>query len=247
MEQYTVTIERITDSDLTDQDPDGDFIRETWYNTDGQIHRNNGPAVTETFAETGDIYSQHWCVNGVRHRENAPARETYFEGKSRAESIIEYYQNGVLHREDGPALLSRDLEGMVRVEEWKVKGEYHRASGGPAYRLRDYETGVTLEEFYYVNGEMHRDGDKPAFIERHHGSGVVVQESFYKHGVLHREGGKPASLYRSGKTGALVREIYAEKGKEYREEIINSNSERTITDRFSENSSAKLDPPTGPE
>jgi hypothetical protein len=43
----------------------------TWYNSNGQIHRDGGPAIE--FA-SGD---KLWCQNGEIHREDGPAEECY--------------------------------------------------------------------------------------------------------------------------------------------------------------------------
>ena len=43
--------------------------RTEWYNLEGKLHRENGPAI-----EWADG-SKSWWINGQRHRENGPAVE----------------------------------------------------------------------------------------------------------------------------------------------------------------------------
>lgn len=58
-----------------------------------------------------------WWRNGVRHREDGPAIE-YVDGTK------EWLQHGVHHREDGPA-----IEYADGAKEWIVKNVRHREDG----------------------------------------------------------------------------------------------------------------------
>ena len=62
-----------------------------WYNLEGQLHREDGPAVEY---KNGD---KSYYMNGKRHREDGPAME-YVDGYK------SYYINGNRHREDGPSV-----------------------------------------------------------------------------------------------------------------------------------------------
>jgi len=46
-----------------------EFGTKAWYNTQGQLHREDGPAIEFT---RGDKY---WAINGWWHREDGPAWE----------------------------------------------------------------------------------------------------------------------------------------------------------------------------
>ena len=62
-----------------------------WYNANGRLHRDDGPAV---------IYAsgtKDWYQHGYMHRDNGPA----YEGVSGSKA---WYQHGKLHRTDGPAI-----------------------------------------------------------------------------------------------------------------------------------------------
>ena len=82
----------------------------------------------------------------------------------------EWYKNGKLHREDGPALTNPD-----GTKQWFKHGIRHREDG-PAI---EYRSG---EECWYKDGELHRE-DGPSVI---HDDGSF---EWYKNGELHREGG----------------------------------------------------------
>lgn len=54
--------------------------------------------------------------NGKKHRLNAPAVYSYNSQMILREA---WYNNGILHREDGPALIYRD-----GIKEWVINGSY---------------------------------------------------------------------------------------------------------------------------
>ena len=65
-----------------------------------------------TEVRTRDDGTKEWYVNGKLHREDGPAIE-WSDGKKM------WYLNGKLHREDGPAV--KYIDGY---EEWWVNGVY---------------------------------------------------------------------------------------------------------------------------
>jgi len=81
METYTVTID---DNKTT-----------AWRNSDGKLHRKDGPAI-----ERADG-TKYWLLNGKWHREDGPAVE-------RADGTKEWWLNDKCHREDGPAIERAD-------------------------------------------------------------------------------------------------------------------------------------------
>lgn len=93
-----------------------------------------------------------------------------------------WFHNNVLHRENGPAVISKRGTHF----SWYRNGLRHR-DDGPA--LIDLKSGA---EYYYINGKKHRlDGPavKWSFGEAY---------EWYKHGKLHRTDGGPAVMYKSG-------------------------------------------------
>lgn len=73
--------------------------------------------------------------------------------------LIQYYKNGRLHREDGPA------------------------------EIRFYDNGNISHECYYNNGATHRDDGPAKTNYSYSSNGAVIQDLYYRHGKLHREDG----------------------------------------------------------
>ena len=78
--------------------------RTEWYNLEGELHREDGPAF-----ESIDGYKA-WYKNGQRHREDGPAIEC-------TNGTKEWYKNGQWHREDGPA-----IEYANGTKSWYING-----------------------------------------------------------------------------------------------------------------------------
>ena len=133
--------------------------------------------------------------NGVKHRDNGPA----IVGADGSES---WYQNGKLHRENAPAIIGRD-----GTEKWYLNGNPHREVG-PAVL---YPNGT---RYYYQNGLLNRGNDKPAVVfpdgekywyqggklHRENKPAIVKPDGtqmYYKKGLLHRENG-PAIQWDNG-------------------------------------------------
>jgi hypothetical protein len=81
--------------------------------------------------------TKKWYLNGLLHREDGPAVEWSNGYKS-------WYLNGLLHREDGPA-----IEYTNGYKVWYLNGQRHRQDG-PAV---EYPNG---DKYWYLNGELHR-------------------------------------------------------------------------------------------
>ena len=79
--------------------------RTAYYNSKGQFHREDRPAVEYTSG------TKHWYLNGKLHRADGPAVE-YFDGYKA------WYLNGKCHREDGPA-----VEWSNGYKEWWLNGK----------------------------------------------------------------------------------------------------------------------------
>ena len=82
-----------------------------YYNTAGQLHRDEGPAIVQF---DGTV---KWFQNGKLHRDAGPAIEY-------ASGIRIWVKQGLRHREDGPAVIWAD--GRI---EWFLQGvEYSSAA-----------------------------------------------------------------------------------------------------------------------
>ena len=119
-----------------------------------------------------------WARDGVAHRDIGAAMEA-------ADGSFEHWDQGQLHRVDGPAVQRTDKHGRVS-REWWIRGKRHREDG-PAVERHD----GTRE--YYRHGVCHRDGDLPA-VE--HASG---RTDYWVDGRRHRDGDKPARVFANGK------------------------------------------------
>lgn len=106
-----------------------EYGNQLWFNEDGELHREDGPAVLDT------IGAEEWYLNGKRHREDGPAY--LHPGVSE-----EWYLNGQLHRVGGPAVSTRDTD----IEMWYLHGKLHREDG-PAVVL------PSGHKEYYLHGE----------------------------------------------------------------------------------------------
>jgi len=129
---------------------------------------------------------KEWFLNGKLHREDGPAME-------QADGSKRWFLHGNLHREDGPAVEYADGR-----KEWRRNGKLHREDG-PAWE-RPNET-----KQWWLNGKLHRedgpameqaDGTKEWYLngKRHREDGPAMEQAdgtkyWYLNGNLHREDG----------------------------------------------------------
>jgi antitoxin component YwqK of YwqJK toxin-antitoxin module len=107
--------------------------------------------------------------------------------------------------------------GNPVLETWTKDGVVHRENG-PAIIMFDHYSRHKVEERWMRNGEVHRDGDKPAWCHYDLNSGNLDSISYYKRGKLHRDGDRPAQIsFRSDSDGALAREEYWIDGQRHRD------------------------------
>jgi hypothetical protein len=128
--------------------------------------RETGPIVSS------DGLTKEWKINDRFHRENGPAVIKPFNGtyyntivapaknliKSRDDMlmVMEWWQNNMRHRLDGPAYVS------PAAEQWWLYGCTHRIDG-PAETFFGIEKNI-LKETWYANGKKHR-WDGPAVVD----------------------------------------------------------------------------------
>lgn len=106
----------------------------------------------------------------------------------RKANIHYYYYEDKLHREDGPAVISRrertsNRKGKDKLE-WYRHGKRHREDGPASV---DSIEGI---EMWFYDGLMHRGDDLPAYSSR-------LEKKWYICGKLHRETG-PAIVRTDG-------------------------------------------------
>lgn len=81
---------------------------ERYYDSDGELHRDNGPALIDNKGE-------YWYCHGKLHRVDGPAVI-----QPKVHNRMGWYQHGLLHREEGPAFTQSG------VEKWYQQGKLHR-------------------------------------------------------------------------------------------------------------------------
>ena len=79
---------------------------------------------------------------------------TWNTQRTHKSGIVKYYQNGVLHREDGPAITRPRRRNTIQfnmqaTEEWYKNGKRHREDG-PAIV---WTCGRVYQEEYWTNGK----------------------------------------------------------------------------------------------
>jgi len=87
-------------------------IKSIWYfNSKNKWHRSNGPAKIYYY-DNGKIYSEHYCINGVRHRLDGPV---YIAYKGSGEIYFkEYCINGKEYSEEEFEKESKRLKNIER-------------------------------------------------------------------------------------------------------------------------------------
>ncbi len=103
-----------------------------------------GPALIEDKGGWG------YYRDDMLHRENGPARYVISKHGVMRGKRYQWFVNGNIHREDGPASTIHDYDtDEVIADIWFLNNTYH-CSDGPA--VRNYRTGVYE---WYVNGVEH--------------------------------------------------------------------------------------------
>ena len=152
--------------------------RTEWRNKQGQLHREDGPAII--CFNGGQGYFQ----NGKKHREDGPAviypdgiKEWWLNDKEIlfSYSMLKYFVSKIYSK--------LKLEFGIIVEFKNKKGQLHRTDG-PALIEPDGS------QLYFQNGKLHREYE-PAMILS---SGKQI---YFQNGAIHREDG-PAVIYPNG-------------------------------------------------
>ena len=159
--------------------PDSELIREFLpdgtiaysYLEKGNYHRNEGPAIITPEG------AQEYFIHSLRHRENGPAiiysdgseeywlnnqrhrigGPAYIEHNEYQKSICyKWYIEGVLHREDGPAILTLGNDGTWKDEEWYYYGIRHRdpKDGYAINTGNNPRTVQGIKRYYIVEGKI---------------------------------------------------------------------------------------------
>ena len=85
-----------------------------------------------------DDFKEAWYQNGKLHRTDGPAN-------TMRNGVKEWYQNGKLHRTDGPAVKSPNGDKL-----WYQNGQLHRLDG-PALEVKE---GKKMSYLFFIDGQM---------------------------------------------------------------------------------------------
>jgi hypothetical protein len=183
---------------VTDNEGIEDYVRFT--DGDCEMDGELPPQISRKF-------TRRYMQDDARHRVDGPAIVEY-DG----ERIIYegWHLHGLVHREDGPAVVKRRFgeDGAVVSEEWGWwrNGRRHRTDGPQAQRWETIGGKLVLaREWWYVDGLLHNRDGGPAEFKLKDGEET---RWWNRHGEKHRIGG-PAVVFPGG-------ESWWENGKRHR-------------------------------
>lgn len=115
---------------------------------------NGNMRICYDYYDSGKVHTEYHYLNGVLHREDLPAVMCYHE-RSGKRYIEEYFKAGKCHRENGPAKIVYEGNGNIQYEYYLLEGKCHREDG-PAY-ISYYKNGKISCKAYYLNGVEYTD------------------------------------------------------------------------------------------
>lgn len=127
-----------------------------WQNHKKHREPSEGPAVVKRNAETGAVRLEEYWLDGQLHRENGPA--TIMWTPEGTLSAEQYFWHGIQHREpgEGPALVTY-YSTSARGEIYMRHGKKHRdPKDGPAVISHNPETGAISRQEYWYEGKKVR-------------------------------------------------------------------------------------------
>jgi len=180
-----------------------------WINDEGQIHRENGPAIVK-YNDNYCIIMELWVINGIF---------PIFED-DRPQVIC--YDNGKVYEHVWCAQTPITLDNLQTSHSiWIFIQEHHDIH--PAI-IRYYVDGSILDKYWFILGAIHNNTiGAPAHIV-YRKDGEVSIEEWYRNGVMYREGSLPA-LVEYGRNGNIQRELFYT-GRHISQEIIYDNDGR---------------------
>jgi hypothetical protein len=183
-----------------------------WLNDEGQIHREDGPAIIE-YDEEYLIRVELWVINGVF---------PIFEDDR--PQVITYYKSGNVHERIWCAQTTVTLANLPRREPWQLYKQHHDIH--PAV-IRYFHHGTIWHEYWYIFGVLQNNNvDAPAHIEySYEVKGEVVEENWWQNHERYRAGNRPA-VVKYGKNRVVRCEVFY--GRAYKTEVIYDNG-RTIS------------------
>ena len=128
-----------------------------YINAIGDYHNPSGPAIVYPDHETLGKGRVEYFINGMRHREDGPAVIGYEKFGN-----VKYYKNDNLHNENGPAKVFTRYhnDGSKLVdEEWYIDNIRHREDGPASVETLFDKDGneIGRTEIYYFSGKRFSD------------------------------------------------------------------------------------------
>lgn len=110
-----------------------------------------------------------WPWNFTSHNPNGPAfirfdlvHDNKTNKPKRYKSAELYRIHGDMHREDGPARIEYNSQGLIREEQWFQKGRLHNEFG-PA--RKSYRKGELQNTKFYLKGTQYNELHLDRFID----------------------------------------------------------------------------------
>lgn len=128
--------------------------------------------------------AERWSKNGETHRENGPA--LIIRDFNGLVLVHQYFRNGRVHRDDGPAQIITASDDF-RTETWFKDGLEHRENA-PSMSVYYIPNNLEVAQRWCVNGLIGRLGG-PAEIGICERTCVVESEIWKKDSQFHRIGG----------------------------------------------------------
>lgn len=150
------------------------------------IHNLNGPAVIKDNGRR-----KEWWVNGILHRENAPA---IIVKSSDGSFLQEWWVNGKKHRTDGPAVIKYQIKRVdynnknkvkkIKVEEWWVNGKKYNKDG-PAVQ----KTSMCIDTRWYKDDtemvDNNEQRDSYISIINNNTNNLIIEKLFSNNNDIH--------------------------------------------------------------
>lgn len=105
----------------------------------------NKISITKGTNSDGNKFIEY-SINGLSHREDAPAYTEFF-GKSKKIKLKIYYNKGVIHNDNGPSIVTYFKSGKIKKQYYYKNGLYYR-NDGPAIIDFNYKGKVIRKQYY---------------------------------------------------------------------------------------------------
>lgn len=153
------------------------------------------------FAKSFIIYFSDLTLD-IIHRKNGPAW-VEFNTSRNVPVAVRFFENGIMHRENGPQEILFYANGVVRKEIYRKCGHIQRDNDKPAVIHYWSFTNPTVvqSESYYINGRWNRVNDQPSRIT-YDSKGNIIMECWFRDHEKHRLGG-PARIEYFPKTNRV--------------------------------------------